>query len=170
VQGILFGRSFEAEKLGEGMSKVKLMVYGCVLLLAVIAGITLFSRHPSPVGDAAELDWRQLGELDYINGKASDTLKKLDGKMVKIPGFMVPLEDSAQKVTEFLLVPSPQACIHVPPPPPNQMVLIEMEPNIDAKVEYGPIWVIGQFLIQSKKHAYGEASFTMKGMRIEPYR
>lgn len=152
------------------MSKVKLIVYACVFILAATAGYTLFANHASPVGDAAELDWRQLGELDYINGKASDALKADDGKLVKIPGFMVPLEDTAQKVTEFLLVPSPQACIHVPPPPPNQMVLVEMEPGVDAKVEYGPIWIIGQFLIQSKKHMYGEASFTMKGMRIEPYR
>lgn len=149
---------------------MKLIVYACVFILAAAAGYTLFANHSSPVGDATEMDWRQLGELDYINNKASDSLKSLDGKMVKIPGFMVPLEDTAKQVTEFLLVPSPQACIHVPPPPPNQMVLVEMEPGVDSKVEYGPIWVIGQFLIQSKKHQYGEASFTMKGMRIEPYR
>lgn len=142
-----------------------------VFVLSVIAGFLLFKgRSTLGFGDVVEVDWRLLGELDYVTGKAPGELQALDGKEVKIPGFMVPLEDNQKAVTEFLLVPSPQACIHVPPPPPNQMVLINMDSSANAKVEFGPIWVYGRLSLHSKRHMYGESSFVMTGLRIEPYR
>ncbi len=153
------------------MSKTKIAIYLGVFVAAICAGIFLYQKSgPYAGGNAIEVDWRKLGELDYISGKAPADLQSLDGKEVRIPGFMVPLEDNAKRVAEFLLVPSPQACIHVPPPPPNQMVLVEMDEASNAKVEFGPIWIYGTLSLHSKRHMYGESSFTMKGMRIEPYR
>lgn len=154
-----------------GMSKTKIAVYVGVFLAAVCAGAFFYQKGKGfGSGSVAEVDWRMLGQLDYITGKASSELQAMDGKEVRIPGFMVPLEDDARKVKEFLLVPSPQACIHVPPPPPNQMVLVEMDESSNAKVEFGPIWIYGNLSLHSKKHLYGESSFTMKGTRIEPYK
>lgn len=153
------------------MAKSKMILFGSVFVIAVIAGVVLFLSRSSPnLGSAVEVDWKLLGELDYITGKAPSELQALDGKEVRIPGFMVPLEDNMKRVAEFLLVPSPQACIHVPPPPPNQMVLVEMDVNSDAKVEFGPIWIYGKLSLRSKRHMYGESSFTMHGMQITPYR
>lgn len=153
------------------MTKLKLAVYSSVFLLAMIAGFVLFQgRSGMQFSNAAELDWRELGELDYITGKASELLEKENGKLVRIPGFMVPLEDNQRVVTQFLLVPTPQACIHTPPPPPNQMVLVEMKEGSRTKVEYGPIWIYGTFHLKSKRHMYGETSFTMDGIQVEPYR
>ncbi len=153
------------------MSKSKMILFSSVFILSVIAGVVLFqNRTTLNYNDAVEVDWKLLGELDYISGKASAELQNLDGKDVKIPGFMVPLEDNVKAVTEFLLVPSPQACIHVPAPPPNQMVLIEMDPNANAQVAFGPIWIYGKLRLHSKRHQYGESSFTMDGTHIEPYR
>ncbi len=153
------------------MSKTKIIVFASVFFLSLIAGVVLFqNRSTLSRGDVVEVDWNLLGELDYISGKASSELQALDGKEVRIPGFMVPLEDNSKKVTEFLLVPSPQACIHVPPPPPNQMVLVEMDGSEDAKVEFGPIWIYGKLSLHSKRHQYGESSFTMEGQHLEPYR
>lgn len=117
-----------------------------------------------------EVNWRQLGELDYITGEASPGLKTFDQQAVKIPGFMVPLEDNLRSVSEFLLVPTPQACIHVPPPPPNQMVLVRMKKGSEVAVTFGPIWVYGDFRIHSVRHLYGESSFSMEGMAIEVYK
>ncbi len=55
-------------------------------------------------------------------------VRELDGQRVKIPGFVVPLEsDEGGKMTEFFLVPYFGACIHVPPPPPNQIVYVTLE-------------------------------------------
>src|SRR6266852_1336148 len=70
------------------------------------------------------VDWQTLRELDYHTGEKSSAIAQLvsAGVIVRIPGFMIPLEDAADAITEFLLIPYPMACVHVPPPPPNQMI------------------------------------------------
>lgn len=134
----------------------------------VAIGAGLYFLKGSSGGDVAEVDWRLLNEMDYIAKKAPDSLKKHDNTRVKIPGFMVPLEDNSRLVTEFLLVPNPQACIHVPPPPPNQMVYIKMKKGVPAA--FGPIWVYGDFKISVMRSQYGETSFEMDADFVEPYR
>lgn len=153
------------------MPRSTLITLILVFALSLVAGFFLFkNRSGLGLGDAVEVDWRLLGQLDYLTGQGPTELQVLDGQDVRVPGFMVPLEDDQKAVTEFLLVPSPQACIHVPPPPPNQMVLVHMDASKNAKVEFGPIWIYGKLSLKSKRHMYGESSFTMNGMRIEPYR
>lgn len=140
-----------------------------VLILAIVAGASLYQRFSgSSLTNGIEVDWRLLGEMDYITGKATSELKALEGKAVKIPGFMVPLEDDQREVIEFLLVPTPQACIHAPAPPPNQMVYVKMRKGTAAAM--GPIWVYGTLNLVTKKSMYGEASFELSGEVIEPYR
>lgn len=134
----------------------------------VAVGAGLYFLKGSGGGEAAEVDWRLLNEMDYIAKKAPDALQKHDKTRVKIPGFMVPLEDNSRLVTEFLLVPNPQACIHVPPPPPNQMVYVKMKKGVPAA--FGPIWVYGDFKITDMHSQYGEASFELNADFVEPYR
>jgi len=142
-------------------------------LLGVLLGIgslsyllfhnSLFQRTKATI----EVDWRLLGEMDYITGTIPDTLKQHDGKLIKVPGFMVPLEDNQKKVTQFLLVPTPQACIHVPPPPPNQMLLVDMKEG--SEVSYGPIWVHGILRIKTQRTMYGDVSYAFEGLFVENY-
>jgi hypothetical protein len=148
---------------------MKKWIFAGIFVLAVVTGAVIYHgmQGSSIAKNAAELDWRVLGELDYVSGKAPDNLKVHDGKTVKIPGFMVPLEDNQRAVTEFLLVPSPQACIHVPPPPPNQMVYVKMKKGTQAAM--GPIWVYGTFRLTTKTSMYGDASFEVEGDVVEPY-
>lgn len=152
--------------------KKKGFLFLMVFALAIAAGVSVYYRSDGEKIDrnAAEIDWQGLGEMDYISGSIPDSLKNMDGKLAKIPGFMVPLEDNQKSVTQFLLVPSPQACIHVPPPPPNQMVLVDMEASAKIETAFGPIWVVGKFEIMSKKHMYGESSFHMIGYKVVPYK
>ncbi len=146
--------------------KVCFIIFG----LSIIVGASLVKKFGSAEdSQAVEVDWRLLGKLDYISGKVNSELDSLDGRSVKIPGFMVPLEDNTRNVTDFLLVPSPQACIHVPPPPPNQMVFVKMQGQ-GAEPAFGPIWVYGTLHLKSKKHMYGESSFSLSGIKIQPYR
>lgn len=153
------------------MSKVKIAIYAGVFVTALAATLFFLSRSGmGPIGDAVEVDWRLLGELDYISGKAPADLSSLDGKMVRIPGFMIPLEDNAKEVKEFLLVPTPQACIHVPPPPPNQMVLVEMVEGSKGTIMFGPVWIYGKLSLSPKRHFYGVSSFTLAGTYIEQYK
>ena len=138
------------------------------VLLVLAAGV-LVSGLPAQKG-AATVDWRKLRELNYQTGKMSADIRRLNGKAVKIPGFMVPLEDEQEAVTEFLLVPYPQACIHVPAPPPNQIVHVKMNRGQKAKVYYyEPIWAYGQLKIQKATSIYAESSYTLAGTKTEIY-
>lgn len=116
-----------------------------------------------------EVKWNELSALDYRTGKAPKEVKSLNGQTVKIPGYMIPLEDSDQAVTEFLLVPSVPSCVHIPPPPPNQIIHIKMKKGSKAKVEWKPIWVVGKIKVATGKKAMTEASYEMEGLKTEPF-
>jgi uncharacterized protein len=153
------------------MKKIGWLIPVGVFLICLAAGLAIFqNKSHLGIGPFTELDWRDLSDFDYVSGKGPQKLNDQDNKEVRIPGFMVPLEDNQKNVTEFLLVPSPQACIHVPPPPPNQMVHVLMRPGAEAKYIYGPIWISGVFKIHSKRHMYGESSFMMEGIKVEAYK
>ena len=150
-----------------------LSVMGFSLGFGVIYAFFGAKPPPTELGDTTgkptDLDWSKLRELDVTTGKASDFLKSADGKYAKMPGFMIPLEDNSQEISEFLLVPSPMACIHVPAPPPNQIVHVKMASGRRTKPSYGPVWVYGRIRITEVTHAYGKASFEMTGEKTEPY-
>lgn len=121
-------------------------------------------------GDPVTLDWKAMAALNYKTGEMPDALRKLNGVVVRIPGFMVPLEDTETRVTEFLLVPYFGACIHTPPPPPNQMAHVLMQRNQVIEVNlWDPIWIIGKLTIESVESPYGMVGFQVTGERILPY-
>ena len=126
-----------------------------------------------PVAAADEpitVDWRVLASLNYRTGKPSEELAALDGKLVKVPGYTVTLEDWASSAKEFLLVPYIGACIHTPPPPPNQLVYIEMVKGKWAFLDgWTPMWVEGILKIEMTKSVYGHVGFTIIGQRVYPY-
>ena len=69
---------------------------------------------------------------------------ELNGKNIRLPGYLLPLEFENKKVTEFLLVPWVGACIHTPPPPPNQIVHVKLEKGFELGDEiYTAVWVNG---------------------------
>jgi hypothetical protein len=117
------------------------------------------------------LTWDNLRTLDFKSGKAPADLKKHDGAVVRVPGFIIPLEDNDQEVSEFLLVPYPLACIHVPAPPPNQIVHVKMDNGKKVKFDfYQPVWAQGRLKIQHEKNMYTDTSYFMTGLFIEPYK
>ncbi len=120
--------------------------------------------------NAINIDWRILAGLDYTNGKLTDTLKKLDGKEVRIPGFVVPLDDFQEDGAEFLLVPYYGACVHTPPPPPNQIVFVEMEGKKSVRLNlFDAVWMTGRLKIQSVESPYGTVGYQLVGLKVEPY-
>ena len=78
--------------------------------------------------------------------EAVDT--SIDGQRVRIPGYMLPLKHSDEGVTEFLLVPWVGACIHTPPPPPNQMVHVAVPGGVEDKGRFAAIWIEGEIALQ----------------------
>lgn len=97
--------------------------------------------------------------------------EKLNGKKIKLPGFIAPLENTDGKVSEFLLVPYYGACIHVPPPPVNQTVLIKTLQGSTIAVDnmYDPIWVKGEILTQGEKTNIGEAGYRIVNAEVKAY-
>ncbi|WP_342190345.1 DUF3299 domain-containing protein [Stieleria varia] len=67
----------------------------------------------------------------------------LNGKQVRLAGYVLPLGTGGEKITEFLLVPWVGACIHTPPPPPNQMVHISVPGGMEPRGQFSPVWIEG---------------------------
>lgn len=75
--------------------------------------------------------------------RALATNSALDGELIRMPGYVLPLEYDGERVTEFLLVPFVGACIHTPPPPPNQIIHVRIESGYQSKGMFEPVWVSG---------------------------
>ncbi|MCB0394340.1 MAG: DUF3299 domain-containing protein [Bdellovibrionales bacterium] len=121
-------------------------------------------------GGVPELKWELMYTLNYETGEVPSTLKKYDGKRVKIAGFIVPLSDNISKLENFLLVPNPQACVHVPPPPPNLIVNVELKRAVPMDKVSNPSWIEGTLSIQTTEHAYGKASYYMVADKVTEYK
>ena len=115
------------------------------------------------------ISWNTLQLLDYKTGTAPPPVKGLHGKRVRVPGFVVPLLDNITVLKEFLLVPDPQACIHVPPPPPNLIVYVKLRKAISYRNAFNPAWVSGIIYILDTQSQFGTASWRMDGIKIAPY-
>jgi len=91
----------------------------------------------------------EIRELRKERAGAVDT--QLNGVSVKMPGYVLPLEYSDHKITEFLLVPWVGACIHTPPPPPNQIVHVVLDKDnaFESRSVYEPVWVAGEMVVQN---------------------
>ena len=77
-----------------------------------------------------------------INNKT--LVPELDGHVIKLPGYVLPLDFEGTLVKSFLLVPYVGACIHVPPPPPNQIVFVQLKQGFKSNELYAPVWVTGR--------------------------
>ncbi len=96
--------------------------------------------------------------------------KKLAGLMVRIPGFIVPTEiDSDGRLREFFLVPYFGACIHVPPPPPNQMIYVKLWSPVFLQSTFDPYYITGKLTIERADTELGSSAYAMSGQALEPY-
>jgi hypothetical protein len=121
-------------------------------------------------GNATIVTWNDLYEFDYKTGKATPKLLALDKKKVKIAGYVVPLADEYFVLAEFLLVPNAQACIHVPPPPPNLIIHVKLDEPLPIEKVYNPAWIEGTFTIEPSDSVQGSASFKMSDATLDEYK
>jgi uncharacterized protein len=147
-----------------------------------------------PAGAARELDWDELLPQDararFSGGPpppTHDTLgegglaaqqvmdfsvnKALDGALIKIPGFIVPLDVGKDGlVTDFFLVPYFGACIHVPPPPPNQIVHVRISKGIALDSIYEAYWITGRMKVVNKSTRLGASAYQLAASNVEIYK
>ena len=99
-----------------------------------------------------------------------NTVKELNGKKIKIPGYTVPFEYGADaQIKEFLLVPYFGACLHAPPPPPNQTIFVIAEKPIKMKDLAQAVWIEGTIYTQTQESELADAAYTIKLTAIEEY-
>jgi hypothetical protein len=97
-------------------------------------------------------------------------IPEMNGRNVRVPGFVVPLEfDDDQTITEFFLVPYFGACIHLPPPPPNQIIFVRAPKGIQLKTLYDPFWISGKLSTQLVENYIATAAYSMEMHSYEDY-
>ncbi|MBU6377254.1 MAG: DUF3299 domain-containing protein [Gammaproteobacteria bacterium] len=159
-------------------------------------GTTVPASPAKPVqpGGVREIDWDELlppdarsrfggapppPVHDYLGegGMAAQQVmdfsvnKSLEGASVKLPGFIVPLDVGKDGlVSEFFLVPYFGACIHVPPPPPNQIVFVRMNKGIALDSIYEAYWITGRMKTTNKTTRLGAAAYQLDGSKVEIYK
>ncbi|WP_434678870.1 DUF3299 domain-containing protein [Pseudomonas sp. R1-18] len=95
------------------------------------------------------------------------TVAAMDGKNIRLGGYPVPLETDAKgHATLFFLVPYPGACIHVPPPPPNQLVLVRYPKGVKLDDIYTPLWVVGTLKIEKVSNDLADAAYAMDASKV----
>lgn len=121
------------------------------------------------VGDYANIP--EGSELDFMPQLGTfNVVEELDGVRVRIPGYVLPFEyTESGEVTEFLLVPYFGACIHTPPPPPNQLVYVTTNAPMDLGNQWDAIWAVGVLRTKSNMNDLGDAAYTLQIESWETY-
>lgn len=97
-------------------------------------------------------------------------IEEMDGQAIRIPGFIVPLEFGEDKsITQFFLVPFFGACIHVPPPPPNQIIFVNYPQGLKLDALYDPFWISGVIKTSLVENDMATAAYTMDMHKYELY-
>jgi len=128
--------------------------------------------EPAPIHDLSQLAdaLSEAGPASQQQSPAAPVVKELDGQAVKLPGYIVPLDVTDEgRVTEFLLVPYFGACIHVPPPPSNQIVHATSELGVRVEALYEPFWIEGPLRVEHASSELAEAGYRMQAQKIYPY-
>ncbi|MEL6642234.1 MAG: DUF3299 domain-containing protein [Pseudomonadota bacterium] len=155
-----------------------------LLSASAVAPSSAFAASPR------EITWEELiplgvpygeiigpGLIDEVNDtwapefdeNATKLNEDLNGKLIRMPGFILPFEVSAEGVTEFLLVPYVGACIHVPPPPANQLVMVTTEEPWPSQDLWEAVWVTGQMHTQLQSTQYGQTGYAITADEMEIY-
>lgn len=117
------------------------------------------------------------GEMDVANdtwspvydANATKLNETLDGTLIRMPGYIIPLTLDANGVTEFILVPYIGACIHVPPPPPNQLVFTTTETPWPSDQLWDAVWVEGVLRTRLQETGIAETGYALTAQKMEPY-
>lgn len=132
-----------------------------------------------PFKDLKALNLESLKDNDP---KAEEALRKMRklwddapinpvllGQQVRLPGYVVPLEDLPEGMKEFLLVPYFGACIHSPPPPANQIVHVVLDKPAKRLRMMDMVWVTGPMSATKTDSHMGVAGYRIEARQLAPY-
>ncbi len=125
------------------------------------------------VEDAIGASQGQVSEEDqayYAALKSTNINAGLSDKDIRLAGFIVPIEyNDNQVITEFFLVPYFGACIHVPPPPPNQIVYVKYPEGLALDALYDPFWVEGTLSTEIVENDLAMSAYSISANGVKPY-
>jgi hypothetical protein len=145
-----------------------------------IAWDALVPANWDPFKDFKDLNFQAMDDGDP---RAAEMMKRMRevwdnapvnnaivGKTVRIPGFVVPLEDTKDGLKEFLLVPYFGACIHSPPPPSNQIVHVRPLTAAKGVRSMDAVWITGTLATVRTDSYMGAASYRIEATSVAPYK
>ena len=137
-------------------------------LLILLISLISTAAHSAP----KEIDWNDLIPWTAVFSPGEVKFNKsLVDKEVKIPGYVLPLDMFGRDINSFLLVPYIGACIHVPPPAPNQIVYVEAEVPWQGLAWWEPVYVTGKIKIENQNiEDLAIVGYEMSASDIEYYR
>jgi len=131
-------------------------------------------------GEGIDVDWlmsqrERVAEMRRQRAEAVDD--GIDGQRIRIPGYILPLAVEEGRVTEFLLVPWVGACIHTPPPPPNQMIHVSCPAGTEDRGRFAAVWLEGPIRLEPASYdlflvdgtASVNVAYTLQAESIAPY-
>jgi hypothetical protein len=140
----------------------------------------LLPKEWDPMKVIAELNLDKLKDSDPRAMESMEKLKRMwndapsnpamNGRSIRIAGFMVPLEWGKREVKEFLLVPYFGACIHVPPPPANQIIHVIADKPFKTKEGMDAVWVSGIIELATSRTDMGDSGYRLRARKVEPYK
>ncbi len=153
-----------------------------MLLFSIVAVVAVAAP------EVRELDWLEMMPKDEVDALmnstsvdhsgmfkmeqqgSSRTVAELDGQQVRLPGYIVPLDTDAEgRLKEFFLVPYFGACIHVPPPPPNQIVLVRLAEPIPMTEIWDAFWVEGTMKVETQSNDMASSAYTLDAKSVTLY-
>lgn len=120
-------------------------------------------NEPAP---AYTPEGRWMSRPGKSRGGPPAVVSELDGQRVRIGGYIVPLDFEATDITEFLLVPFVGACIHVPPPPANQIIYVKAADGFKITEVFDPVYVTGKMQAKGAVTGLAEAGYTIQAEEI----
>lgn len=132
------------------------------------------------IPDGSEMD-QISGQISNAIAQASDSryqqalsstkvVEDFNNQQIRIPGFIVPIDfDDNQMTTRFFLVPYFGACIHVPPPPPNQIILVDYPKGIKVDELYDPFQISGLLKTSLFQHEMATSAYLLEAAKVELY-
>ena len=100
---------------------------------------------------------------------STNIIEKMNSQSIRIPGFVVPVEFDEESITEFFLVPYFGACIHSPPPPPNQIMYVHAPKGLKLDTLYDPFWISGKLSTSLVENYMATAAYSLKMTSYEAY-
>lgn len=139
----------------------------------------LMPKDWDPMAEFKSLDFNKMKDSDPRAQQALANLREawakspvepsMDGARIRIPGFIVALENTHNQLTEFLLVPYFGACIHVPPPPANQIIHVFPAKPLKKLKSMDAVWVSGVIKTLPSDTSMGSASYRMQADEVTAY-